>query len=132
MPGMTRRTIITTSVAGLLAVALSACGGSDSNSAPATVPANVDLEVEAGPGLKFGQDSYAATAGTNTVALVNRDTQLHSMVFVDSDKRTLPGELKVGKSGEIDTGEFDLAPGTYQLLCLVPGHDNMKATLTVK
>lgn len=128
---MTPRSILTTSVAGLLALALSGCGSDSAGDAPATVPADVGLEVDAGPGLKFGSENYTAAAGTLTVALVNRDSQLHTMVIVDSDNKTLPGELEVGKSGDIDVGEYDLTPGTYKLLCLVPGHSDMKATLTV-
>ena len=43
-----------------------------------------------------------------------------------------PGELEVAKSGALKTGEYTLAAGTYKILCLIPGHENMKATLTVK
>lgn len=132
MQRMTFRSLLVTGAVGLLTMSIASCGGSDSGAdSPATLPADIGLEVDAGPGLKFGSESYTASAGRQTVALVNVDTQLHSMVIVDAGKKTLPGELKVGKSGDIDTGTYDLQPGTYQLLCLVPGHDNMKATLTV-
>ena len=132
MPRMTsRKLFLTASLIGAV-LALAACGGSDSaGDSPPTVPADVDLVVDAGPGLKFDPDSYTAAAGPLTVSLVNKDSQLHSLVIVDSDKRTLPGELKVNKSGDVDTGEYDLTAGSYQLLCLVPGHEDMTATLAV-
>lgn len=126
---MNIRAIITTTAVG--ALALSACGSSGGAPA-ATVPAKVGLEVDAGPGIRFGAESYTASAGKVTVALVNRDSQLHSLVFVDSNNKTLPGQLEVGKAGDVDSRQYDFAPGTYRLLCLVPGHDNMKATLEVK
>ncbi len=131
MSGMTPRTIIASTAVGLLAIALSACGGSD-GAASNTVPADIGLQVDAVPGLRFDSDTYTASPGAVKVALVNKDAQLHSLVLVDSDRRTLPGELKVGKSGDIDVKEYDLVAGTYQLLCLVPGHEDMKSTLEVE
>ena len=43
----------------------------------------------------------------------------------------LGGELEVNQSGDLDVGTYDLPAGTYTLQCLVPGHENMKATLPV-
>ncbi|MEO6123167.1 MAG: hypothetical protein ABIR32_05615 [Ilumatobacteraceae bacterium] len=116
---------------GLVAlVTLGSCGGSDSAKPAASIPVGA-LEIDAGPGLKWGQSQYTAQAGEVTVAMVNRDSQLHSLVIVDGNKKTQGPELEVGKGGDVDTGTFTLAPGEYQILCLVPGHNNMKATLTV-
>ena len=129
---MNPRVILSAGTVALAALVLSACGSDGGSKSADTLPADIGLEVDAGPGIKFGSESYTAAAGPITVALVNRDSQLHSMVIVDADKKTLPGELEVGKSGDVDTGDYDLAAGTYQLLCLVPGHTNMKATLTVE
>jgi len=135
MPAMKLRPIAHLSVAATaaLALALSACGSDSGSSSADTVPTDVGLEVDAGPGIKFGSTEYETAAGTDvTIALVNKDTQKHSLVVVQPDGKTLPGELEVGKSGSVDVGTFDLAAGTtYELLCLVPGHENMKATLTV-
>mgnify|MGYP006201202509 CR=1 FL=1 len=36
------------------------------------------------------------------------------------------------KNGNIDSGSVTLAAGNYVLFCTVPGHQNMKADLTVK
>jgi len=119
----------------LLLLAGTACGGGDSggdSTKPlATVPAGA-LEVDAGPGLKWAEPAYTAAAGELTVAMVNRDSQLHTLVIVDGDRKTQGPELEVGKSGDIDTGSYTLAAGEYEILCLVPGHNNMKATLTVE
>ena len=117
----------------LLAVpaAVTACGSSSSSSN--TVPADVGLEVIAGPGIRWDKSDYTATAGTVKVALLNRDDQLHTMVIRAADGTVEPpGELEVAKSGALKTGEYTLAAGTYKILCLIPGHENMKATLTVK
>jgi plastocyanin len=116
--------------AALAALTLTACGSSGSGS-PQTVPSDVDVEVVAGPGIKWDKPDYAATAGTVTVALVNHDSQAHSLDLVAADGTKLPGEMRVGKSGDVDVADFDLAAGTYRIVCLIPGHDAMKATLTV-
>jgi plastocyanin len=110
-------------------VALSACG---SSSAPAaTLPSDIGLEVDAGPGIRFNATSYTATAGTVKVAYVNKDSARHTLVIIDSNKVQLPGELEVAKSGAFEVKDYDLKPGEYTLFCNVPGHQNMKATLTV-
>lgn len=130
---MTNRTFLSAAVAGLAAVALAGCGSdSGSTSSNNTVPADAGLTVFAGPGIKFDQTSYTATAGSVKVAYSNRDAQRHSLDIVNSDKVVIGAELKVGKSGDLDIGTYDLPAGTYTLVCLVPGHDAMRATLTVK
>ena len=132
MRPMTPRTIVTSAVVTFAALAgLTACGG-DGDAAANTLPADVGLEVDAGPGIRFAKDSYSATAGDVLVALVNKDTQRHTMLIVAEDGRTLPGHLEVAKSGAVETNEFTLEAGTYKLICDVPGHEAMKATLTVK
>ncbi|HRE03133.1 MAG TPA: hypothetical protein PLV68_17675, partial [Ilumatobacteraceae bacterium] len=104
--------------------------GSDGSSSTTLPPA--DLVIDAGPGLVWGQTAYTTTAGSAVaVAVVNRDTILHTMVIVDDTKKVLGPELEVGKRGDVDTGTFNLAPGEYQILCRVPGHGGMTATLTV-
>jgi len=130
MPDMQTRHIIASSVAGLAALALAGCG-SDSASSSATIPADAGLVVYAGPGIKFDKTEYTAAAGTVKVAYSNRDAQRHSLDIVNSDKTVIGSELVVGKSGDLEVGSYDLPAGTYTLECLVPGHDSMRATLTV-
>lgn len=131
---MKSRLVFTSALAALLTLTAAACGGSESDGSgdtpPPTVPTGA-LEIDAGPGLKWAQSAYTATAGEVTVAMVNRDSQLHTLVIVDGAKKPQGPELEVGKSGDVASGTYTLAAGEYQILCLVPGHNNMKATLTV-
>ena len=114
-----------------LVVALGACSSSSSSPA-ATVPADTDLEVHAVAGLKFDKTSYEVAAGENFVAYVNEDTIRHNLIVAQGDTKLSGFELKVNKKGDIDTGSITLASGSYVLLCTVPGHQSMKADLTVK
>ena len=114
-----------------LGVALGAC--SSSSSAPAeTLPVDTDLEVHAVSGLKFDKTSYEVATGENFVAYVNEDTIRHNLIVAQGDNKISGFELVVNKNGDIDTGSITLASGSYVLLCTVPGHQNMKADLTVK
>jgi plastocyanin len=124
------RQITATAVGALAALALTSCS-SDSDKAATTVPADVDLTVFAGPGIKFDQTSYTVAAGEVKVAYTNRDSQRHTLDFVDESKTVIGKELAVGKSGDTEVGTYTFEPGTYTLECLVPGHDAMRAKLTV-
>ena len=112
-------------------VVLGACSSS-SSSPDATVPADTDLEVHAIAGLKFDKTSYEVATGETFVAYVNEDTIRHNLIVAQGDTKLSGFELKVNKNGDIDTGSITLASGSYVLLCTVPGHQSMKADLTVK
>ena len=113
-----------------VAIALSAC--SSSTATPETLPATVDLEVRAVSGLKFDKSAYEIAAGDIEVGYVNDDSIRHTLVVVQ-DGTTIPNfELKVNAMGSTDVGTVSLAAGNYVLFCTVPGHQNMKADLTVK
>lgn len=124
---MTRARIL----AALLAptVVLAACGGGSAT--PSTVPAGTDLEVRAVSGLRFDKESYEVAAGESLVAYVNDDSIHHTLVVIDDGTVESGFELAVYKKGEVDSGTVTLAAGTYELFCTVPGHQSMKATLTV-
>ena len=114
------------------ALAFSACSSSSSSSGPAaTVPADIGLQIVAGPGIKFDMPSYTAKAGDVKVLYTNRDSQRHTLAIIDSTGKTLPGEMEVVKSGSTDVKSYTLAAGTYKIICTVPGHNAMKANLTV-
>ena len=113
-----------------VALALSAC--SSSTATPETLPATVDLEVRAVSGLKFDKSAYEATAGDIEIGYVNEDTIRHTLVVVDGDTKVGSFELQVNKRGATDFGSINLPAGNYVLLCTVPGHQSMKADLTVK
>ncbi|NBP50759.1 MAG: hypothetical protein EBU70_06195 [Actinobacteria bacterium] len=119
-------------VAALLAttVVLAACGGGGAT--PGTVPAGTDLEVHAVPGLRFDKESYEVAAGESLVAYVNEDSIHHTLVVIEDGTVVSGFELGIYKKGEVDSGSVALEAGTYELFCTVPGHQSMKATLTVK
>ena len=117
---------------GLLLAASVTAGCSSSSATPDTVPAGTNLEVRAVSGLRFDKTAYEVAAGESLVAYVNDDTIRHTLVVV-KDGTTVSGfELQVNKKGDIDSGSVTLDPGTYELICTVPGHQSMKAELTVK
>jgi len=117
---------------GLLLAAGIAAGCSSSSATPDTVPAGTDLEVHAVSGLRFDKTAYEVAAGESLVAYVNDDTIRHTLVVV-KDGTTVSGfELQINKKGDVDSGSVTLEPSTYELFCTVPGHQSMKAELTVK
>ncbi|NCZ93595.1 MAG: hypothetical protein EBZ00_06435 [Actinobacteria bacterium] len=117
---------------GLALLAGIAAGCSSSSATPDTVPAGTDLEVRALSGLRFDKTSYEVAAGESLVAYVNEDTIHHTLVVV-KDGTTVSGfDLHVNRKGDVDSGSVTLEAGTYELICTVPGHQSMKAELTVK
>jgi len=128
---MTIRTILATTAAGLAALTLAACGSDSGSGSSNTIPADAGLVVYAGPGIKFDKTDYTATAGSVKLAYENRDAQRHTLVVLNSSKTVIGAELKVNQNGDLDVGTYDLPAGTYTLQCLVPGHETMKASLTV-
>lgn len=129
---MTIRTILATTAAGLAALTLASCGSDSGGGSSATIPADAGVVVYAGPGIKFDKTEYAATAGSVKIAYDNRDAQRHTLAVLNSSKTVIGAELKVNQNGDLDVGTYDLPAGTYTLQCLVPGHESMKASLTVK
>jgi len=111
-------------------VALSACSGSTAT--PETLPATVDLEVRAVSGLKFDKTAYDATAGDIEIGYVNDDTIRHTLIVLQGDTKVGTLELAVNKRGDTDLGTINLPAGNYSVFCTVPGHQSMKADLTVK
>ena len=118
-------------LAGALGVGLTACGGGDDGGDTAdTTPADVDLVVTALDGIRWDAEEYTATAGENVVLLDNVSSLQHNLYFVGEDGTELPDSLDAGAKSET-TSTVDLPAGTYTLICKIPGHGNMKATLTV-
>ena len=111
-------------------VALVACGG-DGGSTEATIPADAGLVVNAVEGLQWDLSEYTATAGDVVVVVENTSGQPHNLHFVAADNSQLPQVLDIPQRGSIAVDTVALAAGTYTLICTIPGHANMKATLTV-
>ena len=128
---MTHRLSLRTFFAALVAIfALSACGGG--TSAPAqTIPSDAGLIVKNVKSIRFDQSEYSAAAGNVKVVTVNEDTVRHTLIVVKDGVKVPNFKLVVAQEGAIDVGEINLAAGSYTLICDVPGHQNMKATLTV-
>jgi plastocyanin len=128
---MTPRLSLRTIFAALIAVfALSACGGG--SSAPAeTIPSDAGLIVKNVKSIRFDKSEYSATAGNVKVVTVNEDTVRHTLLIIQDGVKLPNFKLVVAQEGAIDVGEINLAAGSYTLICDVPGHQNMKATLTV-
>jgi plastocyanin len=114
-----------------LTFTVAACGGGGGTAKPApTIPAGA-LQVDAVAGLKFDKSEYTATAGTVTIAYLNKDSQRHTLVVKDAAGVLIGDKLEVVRSNDLSTGSYQLAPGTYTVYCDVPGHGSMKATLVV-
>jgi plastocyanin len=120
----------------LAMTSLVACGGTANTAPPATAPANSDLIVRAKPAIAWDQSGYAATShdGKLVVTLINDSGFPHNLHIVDGNGDDIDKKaprMSVGSKGDEATGTFTLAPGKYTVLCKVPGHGNMKSTLTV-
>ena len=128
---MTHRLSLRTFFAALVAIfALSACGGG--TSAPAqTIPSDAGLIVKNVKSIRFDQSEYSAAAGNVKVVTVNEDTVRHTLLIIKDGVKVPNFKLVVAEEGAIDVGEINLAAGSYTLICDVPGHQNMKAALTV-
>lgn len=124
--------VVGLSVLATVTLLLAACGGGGSSTPAVTIPAGA-LVVDAGPGLVLGQNEYAtaAVAGKVVIAYVQKDTQRHTLVVRDAAGIVIGQKLEVVKAGSVALGTYDLPPGVYEILCDVPGHGTMKATLTV-
>ena len=122
------RTVLATASLGLLA----ACGGG--TSAPAdTLPAGLDLLVKAVPSIRFDAEKYGPVkAGEVLVGYSNEDSVRHTLILAKDGTKVPNFRLVIANKGSVDSGSVTLEAGTYTLICDVPGHSNMKATLTVE
>jgi plastocyanin len=114
-------------------VALSLVGcSSGSSGGAATVPAGATL-ITAIEGIAWDAKTYAATAvdGKVTIALENDSSLPHDLHLIDAENVDVGIALEVAGRGGTDTKTSTLAVGTYQVICTITGHGNMKATLTV-
>ena len=113
------------------AVLLTSC--SSGTSAPTeTLPMGATV-IKAVPSLRFDADTYGPiSAGEVTFGYVNEDTVRHTLILAKGDTKVPNFKLVIGKKGDVDSGSVTLETGEYTLICDVPGHANMKATLTVE
>jgi plastocyanin len=137
------------------ALALAACGGSDSSSSEST-PAettaesggeagggaeaeggsegsasSVDFEA-ASSGLAFTAKSAEAEAGEVTINFTNPQAVPHDVAIENSGGEVIAQTEQLTEGS--DSASAELEPGTYTFFCTVPGHREagMEGTLTVK
>jgi plastocyanin len=125
---------ITAPLVTLALVGLTACGTDTASTT--TAPTGSDLVVRAQPSITWDKSAYTAAShdGTVVVTLIDDGSVTHNLHIVDDNNKDADPtakELVVQNSGAEATATFHLAPGTYRVVCFVPGHSNMKAPLTV-
>ena len=129
---MTRATRPLATIAAVVSsLVLGACSGGSSGPAE-TVPAGA-LVVKAVPSLRFDAAEYGPVkAGDVTFGYVNEDQVRHTLIIAKDDVKVPNFKLVIPAKGDVDSGTVTLEAGTYTLICDVPGHSNMRATLTVE
>ena len=111
---------------------LAACGGGGTSAPAETLPAGA-LVVTAVSGLRFDAESYGPiSAGDIVFGYQNEDSIRHTLIIAKADTKVPNFKLVVAQKGDADSGSVTLDAGTYTLICDVPGHGNMKASLTVE
>lgn len=115
----------------LVVAACGGSGGSTNSNSNDPIPANPAVSL-IGTDNKFDAKTYSATAGPIGFAYYNKGNVTHSLVIKDG------AGVRYGKRLFLTPGKeagmtVDLAAGTYELYCDVPGHKDagMDATLTV-
>ena len=129
-----RRMLVLLPALAALALALSACGGDGSEDAATS------FEVE-GKEFAFVADSWEVAADRDvTVTFNNAGTIEHNWSVLSSTISSddeFAQDLVIFKVATISdgssTGTFNFPPGTYQVICTVPGHfaGGMEGTLRV-
>ncbi len=111
---------------------LAACGGSGTSAPAETVPAGAFV-IKAVPSLRFDAEKYGPIkAGDINFGYVNEDSVRHTLIIAKGDTKVPNFKLVIDKKGSVDSGAVALDAGEYTLICDVPGHANMRATLTVE
>ncbi len=135
---MKRGTLMLSGALAALALVLSACGGDGSGEGGGDAVTSLDVE---GKEFAFVADSWRVAANQDVTITFNNIGPLeHDWSVLSS---TISGDDEVAEdlvifkvarvSGGSSTGTFNLPPGTYQVVCTVPGHfvAGMEGTLHV-
>lgn len=110
---------------------LAGCGGDDdAASTPADLGDTDDVVEVLAEDISFPQDVYETEAGRVGFVYENVGNIRHTLVIDGVDGL----DLDVASNGDVDQGAVDLEPGTYTLICDVPGHSaaGMVADLVVE
>jgi hypothetical protein len=119
-----------------IALSIAGCGSSGNGGGSgggATLPADT-LVIKAIEGIAWDAKTYSATAvgGKVNIAIEDDSSLPHNLHLLDSNNVDVGLALSVQERGDVKSDDYPLAPGTYQVICTIAGHGNMKATLTVK
>jgi plastocyanin len=91
------------------------------------------MVVKAVSGLRFDKESYGPVkAGEVLIGYSNEDSIRHTLILAKDNMKVPNYKLVIAKKGDVDSGSVTLEAGSYQVICDVPGHANMRATLTVE
>jgi plastocyanin len=116
----------------LVAMSLVACSsGSSGNGGTAPAGATVIKAIE---GIAWDAKTYTVplTADGKAIIAVENDSSLpHNLHLLDSNNVDIGVALSVSSRGDLASGDPTLKAGSYQVICTIAGHSNMKATLTV-
>jgi len=108
------------------ALLIAGCQGRQSSAPPAPPLQEVEISMSE---FKFEPSSVEVKAGTVKFHFNNTGAVEHTALIPELSK----GTPMVRPGTDFDV-EFDLAPGTYSIICDVPGHKEagMQMTLVVK
>ena len=119
-------------LAAALLVTLTACGNDDNASTVTSPPTAAGaVVVRAVEGIRWENDAYTAEAGDVRIVLENTSSIPHNLALIDSESTELPNTLETPSRSDTDEATVSLEPGVYAVICKIPGHSNMNATLTV-
>ena len=93
--------------------------------AETAVALDTDIQVVAEK-VEFGPDQVRVDSGVAGVWVDNKDGIRHTFTI---DELGVDLEIPALKARRID---FAAAPGTYEFVCTVPGHEGMTGTLVVE
>jgi plastocyanin len=101
--------------------------------APAA-PTHVEVTAEDSEGFRFVLSRPSVPAGKTIIEFVNHGQDEHNLNAAEESEGTVVGSLpNTAANGHLSL-TVDLKPGSYTLLCSLPGHaaKGMKATLVVE
>jgi plastocyanin len=91
------------------------------------------MVVKAVPSLRFDAAEYGPVkAGEVLIGYSNEDSVRHTLILAKDNTKVANFKLVTNGKGDVDSGTVTLDAGTYSIICDVPGHSGMKATLTVE
>jgi plastocyanin len=97
-------------------------GGEDVTEGAPTDPASVDDGTVAMTEYAFGPDSVTVAQG-DTITAENEGAVVHNLTIVDGEEE-LDGTEDVDGGSSADL-KVDLDPGTYEMICTIPGHEDL-------